>query len=113
MPEKTVVRRWRRYPVNTPIRVIVVREGKRVSNFGSTNDISEGGVAVDIATLALEIGEQVHLEFSLPYSEEIYRIPAMVRNHRRGRYSIEFLSISRAERQSLAKGCRLLQMMVQ
>jgi hypothetical protein len=37
----------------------------------------------------------------------------MVRSRRRRGYSLEFLSISRAERQSLTKECRLLQMMIQ
>jgi len=112
MSEATVVRRWRRYPVNTPIRMIYVRDGERTSSFGSTCDISEGGVAVD-TRVSLELGEQVHLEFALPYSEHVYRIPAMVRSRRRTGYSLEFLSISRAERQALTKECRLLQMMIQ
>ena len=70
-------RRWQRYKVNVPIRVIVCR-AMRASIFdGRGTSLSEGGMAL-FAGAELRPGDQVAVEFTPPFSTPPIRVDAMI-----------------------------------
>jgi len=80
--ERAIFRRWQRYRLNLPIRLIVCREDSTRISEGRANDISEGGMLV-FAGLELKPEDKVFIEFNPPYSSNPVRAPGIVR-HRRG-----------------------------
>jgi len=71
-PEPLSNRRWQRYKVNVPIRVIVSRAMKASIFDGRGTSLSEGGMAL-FAGAELNPGDQVAVEFTrhsplLPYA---------------------------------------------
>jgi hypothetical protein len=89
--EKAIFRRWQRYRLNLPVRLIVVRdESTRISE-GRANDICEGGMLV-FAGIELRADDRVYLEFTPPYSSNPLRAPGVIRHRRGYYYGVEFLS---------------------
>jgi hypothetical protein len=87
--EKAIFRRWQRYRLNLPIRVIVTRdEGTRIAD-GRANDISEGGMLI-FAGIELRAEDRVTVEFTPPYSSNPLRAPGIVRHRRGYNYGVEF-----------------------
>src|ERR1041385_661003 len=66
-PERAVFRRWQRYRLNLPIRLIFSKDGTTKITAGRGNDMSEGGVLV-FAGLELKTGDEVSIEFTPPFS---------------------------------------------
>src|SRR5215471_2367364 len=81
-PVGSKFRRWNRFRLNLPVRLIVARnEGTRIME-GRAKDICEGGLLI-FAGVELRGGDKLFLEFTPPYSSGPIRAPAVVR-HRRG-----------------------------
>jgi len=107
--ERTAFRRWERFRLNIPIRLIVSREdGTRITD-GRVNDISEGGMLI-FAGIELRAGDKLSAEFTLPYSSTPVRAPGMVRHRRGYNYGVEFLSETDADQEQTAKFRNLLQL---
>ena len=101
-PDFASSRRWQRYKVNVPIRVIVCR-AMRASIFdGRGTSLSEGGMAL-FAGAELRPGDQVAVEFTPPFSTPPIRVDAMIRNRTGYHYGVEFLAVDNAQRQSVAQ----------
>lgn len=99
-PDYTSGRRWQRYKVNVPIRVIVCR-AMRASIFdGRGTSLSEGGMAL-FAGAELRPGDQVAVEFTPPFSTPPIRVDAMICNRAGYHYGIEFLARDSAQRESV------------
>jgi hypothetical protein len=110
MPETTVreanrnrsyVRRWRRYNVNVPIRVIIQCAMKSTIVQGRGSALSEGGMAI-FAGAELKPGEHIAVEFTPPYSAPPVRVEARVCNRRGYDYGIEFLDREPEQREEVA-----------
>ena len=110
MPETTVreggkthshVRRWRRYNVNVPIRVIVQRAMKSTIVQGRGSALSEGGMAI-FAGAELKPGEHIAVEFTPPYSAPPIRVEARVCNRTGYDYGVEFLNSEPEQREGVA-----------
>ena len=86
-PDFTSMRRWERYNVNVPIRVIVSRAMK-----ASIFDGAE-----------LRPGDQVAVEFTPPFSSPPIRVDARICNRTGYHYGVEFLAVDNAQRQSVAQ----------
>jgi len=100
--EKAIFRRWQRYRLNLPIRVIVTRdEGTRIAD-GRANDISEGGMLI-FAGIELRAEDQVMVEFTPPYSSNPLRVPGIVRHRRGYNYGVEFRLESASDIEDTAK----------
>jgi len=100
--ESAVFRRWQRYRLNLPIRLIVSRSGNtRITN-GRVSDISQGGVLV-FAGIELNAGDETFVEFTEPYSGEPIRARGIVRHRRGYNYGLEFLSQTPAEQEQADK----------
>jgi PilZ domain len=101
-PDYTSSRRWQRYRVNVPIRVIVCREMKASIFDGRGTSLSEGGMAL-FAGAELNPGDQVAVEFTPPFSSPPIRVDARVRNRTGYHYGVEFLAFDNSQRQSVAQ----------
>ena len=101
-PDFTSMRRWERYNVNVPIRVIVSRAMKASIFDGRGTSLSEGGMAL-FAGAELRPGDQVAVEFTPPFSSPPIRVAARICNRTGYHYGVEFLDIDNAQRQSVAQ----------
>lgn len=105
--EKAIFRRWQRYRLNLPIRVIVTRkDGTRIAD-GRANDISEGGMLIFAGT-ELRPDDKVQLEFTPPYSGGPVRVAGVVRHRRGYNYGVEFSSETRSDQEQTEKFRKLL-----
>jgi hypothetical protein len=107
--EKAIFRRWQRYRLNLPIRLIVTRdEGTRIAD-GRAQDMSEGGMLI-FAGLELRADDKVQIEFTPPYSSSPLRVPGIVRHRRGYNYGVEFHSETRSDREQTEKFRNLVQL---
>jgi PilZ domain-containing protein len=111
MPEMTIasgerkhphVRRWRRYEVNVPIRVIIQRAMKATIIDGRGSALSEGGMAI-FAGAELKAGEQVGVEFTPPYAALPIRVKARVCGRSGYHYGVEFISSDTEQEEGVAQ----------
>ena len=107
--EKAVFRRWQRYRLSVPIRLIHVNEGISKIMSGRGNDMSEGGVLV-FAGMELKTGDEVSIEFTPPFSAGPVRAKGVVRHRRGYNYGIEFVLESEADREQTEKFRGLLRL---
>jgi hypothetical protein len=84
-------RRYRRYRLDVPVRVIVQTEEKTRIIDGRGNELNEGGLAVN-AGVELEIGDTIEVEFTPAYTGQPLRARAAVKNRVGYRYGLEFLT---------------------
>jgi hypothetical protein len=107
--EKAIFRRWQRYRLNLPIRLIVSRdEGTKIAD-GRANDISEGGMLIFAGT-ELRADDQVQVEFTPPYSSSPVRVSGVVRHRRGYNYGVEFRSETLSDQEQTEKFRSLLQL---
>jgi len=106
--EKAIFRRWQRFRLNLPIRLVVTREKKTQIASGRANDISEGGVLV-FAGIELKTADEVFIEFTPPYSDPV-RARGLVRHRRGYNYGIEFRGETSGEREEIERFRTLLRM---
>jgi len=107
--QRTVFRRWQRFRLNMPIRLIVNREDSTRITEGRVQDISEGGVLI-FAGIELRAGDRLSVEFTLPYSSTPVRAPGTVRHRRGYNYGVEFLAETSADQEQTAKFRNLLKL---
>jgi hypothetical protein len=100
-PEPLSNRRWQRYKVNVPIRVIVSRAMKASIFDGRGTSLSEGGMAL-FAGAELNPGDQVAVEFTPPFSTPPIRVDARICNRAGYHYGVEFLAVDRRQWDSVA-----------
>jgi len=95
-------RRWPRYKVNVPIRVIIQSAMKATIIDGRGTSLSEGGMAM-FAGAELKPGDQVAVEFTPPYSAPPIRVEAKVCNREGYNYGVEFLTDNSTQKQDAAE----------
>ena len=91
------MRRWKRFPVDVSVRLVVHRPSKVDSTEGSGTALSEGGMCV-VAGIEMQPGEQVTVEFTPPSTDDHLRLWAAVRNRHGHQYGLEFLDENNSER---------------
>ncbi len=89
-PAFSSMRRWPRYKLDVPLRLIAPKSDKVVIIQGRGNELNEGGMAV-FGGIELRVGDQVAVEFTPPYSGQPIRVRGCVRNRQGYQYGIEFL----------------------
>jgi|SRR5579884_3977978 PilZ domain len=107
--ERAVFRRWQRYRLNVPIRLIYTNEGTSKIMSGRGNDVSEGGVLV-FAGMELKAGDEVAIEFTPPFAAGPVRAKGIVRHRRGYNYGIEFLEETAADKEHTERFRSLLKM---
>jgi PilZ domain len=108
-PERAVFRRWQRYRLNLPIRLIFSKDGSTKITSGRGNDMSEGGVLV-FAGLELKTGDEVSIEFTPPFASGPVRARGVVRHRRGYNYGIEFLLDTKEDQELTEKFRGLLRL---
>lgn len=98
---KPGVRRWLRFQVDVPIRVIVRDGAKVVILDGRGGSLNEGGMAM-YAGAEFQPGDQVAVEFTPAYSPPI-RVEARICNRTGYNYGLEFLTDTSTQQEQAAK----------
>ena len=101
-------RRSIRYKLDVPLRVIVQKEETTLVRDGRGTELSECGMCV-MAGVELGVGEEVEIEFTLPYSGEPIRVSGAVRNRNGYRYGCEFIPDGQGEQNDVARLRQVLQ----
>lgn len=96
VPVRGNTRRYKRYAIDVPIRVIVHRTRKTTVFVARGNELSEGGMALT-AGVELNPGDEAEIEFTPPYSGVPIRIRGVVRNRTGYRYGMEFVAADARE----------------
>ncbi len=86
-------RRWRRLRIDLPVRILR-RQGAAIHGCGT--ELNGGGMRV-FGVLDLSVGDEVGLEFTLPYWNQLLRLRAVVRNRSGYTYGLEFLTENDAD----------------
>jgi len=85
-------RRWKRYKLDVPVRIIVHNRMKTKIVDGRGNELNEGGLCI-AAGVELQIGDRVQVEFTPPYSGEPVRARADVKDRNGYSYGMEFVAL--------------------
>jgi hypothetical protein len=89
-PVYSKLRRWPRYKLNLPVRVVAQRGDKVVIVPGRGNELNEGGLAVFVG-MELAADEQIALEFTPPYAGIPIRARCTVCDRNGYTYGLEFV----------------------
>lgn len=84
-------RRWPRYKIDVPVRLIVQRPTNVVIVLGRGRALNRGGMAI-FAGIELSLDERVAAEFTPPYYGLPVRVRGLVRNRSGDTYGIEFIT---------------------
>lgn len=94
------LRRWPRYKLEVPLRILAQKGGTTVIVQGRGNELNEGGMAV-FAGVELAMQEEIAVEFTPPYSGQPIRVRALVRDRSGYSYGVEFLAQTIADHQNV------------
>ena len=103
------MRRWPRYRINVPVRLVVQRPDKTVIVSGRGMELNEGGMAL-FAGVELKPGQRVEIEFTPPYGQPL-RVRGTVRDRNGYNYGTEFLLLNREDKQQAEQIRQVLQAM--
>ena len=83
-------RRWPRYKLDIPLRVVTTSGDKVKLVEGRGNELNEGGLTV-FAGVELAIGQEIAVEFTPAYSGTPIRARCVVRHRKGYKYGVELL----------------------
>jgi hypothetical protein len=101
-PNFPLPRRWKRFHIEVPVRLVVHRPSYANSSTGRGTELNEGGMCV-FAGMELHLGDQVAVEFTPPQGEAPLRLWAVVRNRAGYYYGLEFLAENLGERDQVER----------
>lgn len=84
-------RRWPRYKMNVPLRVIVHTADKIRIIDGRGTELNEGGMTV-WAGVESRAGDVIEVEFTPPYSGQPLRVRSEIRNRSGYTYGVQFMN---------------------
>jgi PilZ domain len=96
------VRRWPRYKVDVPIRVITQLPAKIAVIEGRGRELNCGGMTVFVGA-ELALGQQVAVEFTPPYLGQPIRVRCFVRNRTGYSFGVEFITENDADYRAVAQ----------
>lgn len=96
------VRRWPRYKIDVPVRLIAQRPTKVAIVQGRGRNLGRGGMAV-FAGIEVSIDEQVEVEFTPPYAGQPIRVRGFVRKRNGYTYGIEFIADNDVDYQNVGQ----------
>jgi PilZ domain len=100
-------RRYPRYAIDLRLQVRMFQGGEFRACWGRSTELGQDGIGATL-TGELEVGEIVSLEIPLPLSPYPVKIRAIVRYRQGLRYGFEFLTLSAAQRDTVARVCEML-----
>jgi hypothetical protein len=90
--EFSALRRWPRYQVDIPLRLITQQKRKVSIVQALGTGLNNGGITV-FAGMSLAIDEPIAIEFVTADSGEIVRMNGLVRNREGFAYGVEFVAV--------------------
>ncbi len=109
-PGYPTMRRWPRYRINVPVRLVVQRPDKTVIVNGRGMELNEGGMAL-FAGVELKVGQRVEIEFTPPSDGQPLRARGTIRNRNGYNYGAEFLLLSQEDQLQAEQIRQVLQAM--
>ncbi len=100
-------RRYPRFALDVRMQVRMFQDGEFRSCWGRTTELGHDGIGATL-TGELETGEIVSLDLPLPLSPYPLKVRAIVRYRQGLRYGFEFLTLSEAQRDTVARVCEML-----
>jgi c-di-GMP-binding flagellar brake protein YcgR len=100
-PSQADRRRWFRSELDVRVRLSFQRDRVQQKCHCRSVDISEGGIGL-IAPYEIDLGQALQIEFLLLPATPL-QLRAVVRNRAGFRYGLEFLTLSAAQRQEIAR----------
>lgn len=92
------------------MRVARTGSSGRQTFLGRGTNMGENGIQAMVAT-ELNLFEHVEIEVTIPYSSQMLRLEAEVRNRDGYNYGLQFLPAGPAERDEIKRSCRVLALM--
>src|SRR5436190_2843748 len=102
-----LIRTLPRYSVRVPLAVQVLRSGIKEIFYGTSNDLSERGIAA-MMKAQFTPGELVRLFFSLPNRAEELEAQAIVRHRKDSNFGFEFVAIDERTVETIKTFCAVL-----
>jgi len=101
-PKYPIQRRWTRYTVDVPVRLITHRPTKVAIAEGRGSELNCGGMTV-YAGVELSAADQVEVEFTPPYSGTPIRVRCFVRSRHGYTYGVEFITENDTDYESVGQ----------
>jgi hypothetical protein len=95
-------RRWPRYKIDVPVRVVIHKPDRTLIRNGRGMEMSEGGMRL-LMGVELGLGEKIAVEFTPPYSGKPIRVRSEVRNRNGYRYGVELVPEGEIERSEVTR----------
>ncbi|PYY23600.1 MAG: hypothetical protein DMG62_08010 [Acidobacteria bacterium] len=108
---KSAERQAPRFKVDFSVRVTTGSASGSIFQ-GRAHDLSERGLSM-YAPAEFEEGQQLQLEFTLPFSRKALKLIGMVRSRSGNRYGMELRSVHHDAAQELSRTCRALSLTAQ
>ncbi len=96
------VRRWPRYKMDVPVRVILQPPRKPTIVQGRGTQLNRGGMAV-FAGVELAVEDEIAVEFTVPYSGQPIRVRGHIRDRKGYTYGLEFITQDEGEYRNVAQ----------
>ena len=98
-------RRWPRYRIDVPVRAVIHKPDRTLIRDGRGMEISEGGMCLmcQLMGVELQLGDEIEVEFTPPYSGKPIRVRSEVRNRNGYSYGVEFVPEGKNERSDVAR----------
>jgi len=109
---KSAERQAPRFKVDFSVRVIAGTTATGSTFQGRAHDLSERGLSM-YAFGEFEEGQQVHLEFTPPFSRKSLKLLAIVRSRSGHRYGMELRNVHHDAAEALSRACRTLSLTAQ
>jgi hypothetical protein len=106
-PSSVYVRRYPRFALDVRVQVRMFQNGAFLNCWGRSTEFGQDGIGATL-TGELESGEIVSLEIPLPFSPYPLQVRGIVRYRQGLRYGFEFLTLSPAQRDTIARVCEIL-----
>ena len=103
IPNYLSIRRWQRYRIDVPIRVIFSRAMKDSIFDGRGTSLSEGGMALFVGGAELKPGDEMAVEFTPPFCSPPIRVDVRICNRTGYHYGVEFLTLDQAGKQRVVQ----------
>ncbi|HLG77312.1 MAG TPA: PilZ domain-containing protein [Ktedonobacteraceae bacterium] len=100
-------RRWKRYVIETRVKIFALRNKVRILCLGYSDNLSEGGMGF-YCPQALEMNERIDIELELPAAKFPVKISGFVRSYVNEVYGVEFCDMGARQKDEILRACRAL-----
>jgi hypothetical protein len=107
LEQQPVARQCARYPIDFSLKIF--SPGTAGPTVGRSGDIGVSGLSF-YAPIELVPRQSIQLHFSLPHSQLLFGVWAIVQNANGFRYGVEFTRLNSRENEEIERVCRILEL---